>query len=89
MSSANPVVATYTVVLTVPGVPDSAIRSLNRGWGFTDGHVNDMAPDGTLQGRPGSGDPKLLEAHQKARRSSSVTVRVSLHRNGQRTYELE
>ena len=89
-SGSTSVVGTYTVVLSVPGPTDPGLlrHRLNQMWGFEDGACNQVASNGVLTDKPGSDDPRFVEAHHALTRSRQIVVVVTVYKDGAKTFEL-
>ncbi len=90
MTTKDPVVLTYTCEVSV-GSPSDVIlaqNTFNKAWGFSDGHCNEVDADGKFVSKPGADDPEFLEAHHRLVRSSRLSVEVSVHKSGRKTFWL-
>ena len=89
----NPVVFTYECKISIGGPPPHKTReaneALNRAWGFADGNCNIIDAQGTIVGKPEADDPAFIEANYAMNRYTQLTIEVSLHKNGEKSYRLK
>lgn len=90
--SDNPVICTYECEISIGGPPahkePEVLAAMNRAWGFEDGNCNAFDEKGQIVAKPGGDRPALIEAIHNLKRHTRLTIKVSLHKNGEKTYAL-
>lgn len=81
-------VLTYKTTVSVPGLQSGSTlaKKLNMAWGFEDGSCN-VFVDGRYVEK-GPYPEGFTEAHRRLYQASSLTLRVSVFKDGSKTFEI-